>query len=150
MFKKTIAAACIAAIAAVPALPAAAQSFQVQVGTGVQQQMDDDRDWRDRDRRDRDWRDGRFERRGDRAYFNGHRGFRDRRDGYRQYNGYWFPSFAFSFQVNSDEPRGRVQVRLSERHINWCEDRYRSYRASDNTFQPNRGPRKQCVSPYFG
>ena len=27
-------------------------------------------------------------------------------------------------------------------------DRYRSYRASDNTFQPNNGPRKQCLSPY--
>ncbi|MGV3652562.1 MAG: BA14K family protein, partial [Devosia sp.] len=27
-------------------------------------------------------------------------------------------------------------------------DRYRSYRASDNTFQPYNGPRQQCVSPY--
>ncbi|MEQ1951792.1 BA14K family protein [Mesorhizobium sp. CN2-181] len=22
-----------------------------------------------------------------------------------------------------------------------------SYRASDNTFQPNNGPRRQCISP---
>jgi len=33
-------------------------------------------------------------------------------------------------------------------HVQWCYDRYRSYRASDNTFQPNNGPRQQCRSPY--
>lgn len=32
-------------------------------------------------------------------------------------------------------------------HTSWCYNRYRSYRASDNTFQPNYGPRRQCVSP---
>jgi hypothetical protein len=30
----------------------------------------------------------------------------------------------------------------------WCYNRYRSYRAYDNTFQPNHGPRRQCYSPY--
>jgi hypothetical protein len=34
-------------------------------------------------------------------------------------------------------------------HVNWCYNQYRSYRASDNTFQPYNGPRKQCVSPYY-
>ena len=38
--------------------------------------------------------------------------------------------------------------RLSSSHVQWCYDRYRSYRSSDNTFQPNYGPRKQCWSPY--
>lgn len=33
-------------------------------------------------------------------------------------------------------------------HVNWCYGRYRSYRAYDNTFQPNYGPRQQCYSPY--
>jgi hypothetical protein len=37
----------------------------------------------------------------------------------------------------------------SNAHINWCYNRYRSYRASDNTFQPNYGPRRQCYSPYI-
>ncbi|MGO4355456.1 BA14K family protein [Rhizobium sp. RAF36] len=32
-------------------------------------------------------------------------------------------------------------------HTRWCADRYRSYRASDNTFQPYNGPRQQCVGP---
>ncbi|MGO4832167.1 BA14K family protein, partial [Rhizobiaceae sp. 2RAB30] len=33
-------------------------------------------------------------------------------------------------------------------HVRWCYDRYRSYRAYDNTFQPYNGPRQQCYSPY--
>ena len=33
-------------------------------------------------------------------------------------------------------------------HVEWCYDRYRSYRAYDNTFQPYNGPRQQCYSPY--
>lgn len=34
-------------------------------------------------------------------------------------------------------------------HINWCYNRYRSYRASDNTFLPNYGPRRLCYSPFI-
>ncbi|TIU38734.1 MAG: BA14K family protein, partial [Mesorhizobium sp.] len=30
----------------------------------------------------------------------------------------------------------------------WCYDRYRSYRAWDNSYQPYGGPRQQCLSPY--
>lgn len=41
----------------------------------------------------------------------------------------------------------RYRVGLPNAHVAWCEHRYRSYRASDNTFQPNRGPRQQCISP---
>lgn len=33
-------------------------------------------------------------------------------------------------------------------HVRWCANRYRSYRAYDNTFQPYNGPRRQCYSPY--
>ncbi|TIU32257.1 MAG: BA14K family protein [Mesorhizobium sp.] len=39
--------------------------------------------------------------------------------------------------------------RLSRAHVQWCYDRYRSYRAWDNTFQPYYGPRRQCISPYI-
>ncbi|MER9305048.1 BA14K family protein [Mesorhizobium sp. M0293] len=38
--------------------------------------------------------------------------------------------------------------RLSSAHVQWCYNRYRSYRAYDNTFQPYNGPRQQCYSPY--
>lgn len=37
----------------------------------------------------------------------------------------------------------------ADAHVNWCYDHYKSYRMSDNTFQPYNGPRKQCVSPYY-
>ena len=33
-------------------------------------------------------------------------------------------------------------------HTSWCYNRYRSYRAYDNTFQPYNGPRQACYSPY--
>ncbi|MBP1882859.1 BA14K family protein [Sinorhizobium mexicanum] len=33
-------------------------------------------------------------------------------------------------------------------HTRWCYARYRSYRPSDNTYQPYGGPRRQCYSPY--
>lgn len=34
-------------------------------------------------------------------------------------------------------------------HVSWCYQRYRSYRAYDNSFQPYYGPRRQCRSPYW-
>ncbi|WP_420878207.1 BA14K family protein [Rhizobium changzhiense] len=34
------------------------------------------------------------------------------------------------------------------RHYAWCARRYRSYSAYDNSFQPSRGPHRQCYSPY--
>ncbi|MGI2036109.1 BA14K family protein [Rhizobium panacihumi] len=33
-------------------------------------------------------------------------------------------------------------------HVTWCYNRYRSYRAYDNTFQPYNGPRQRCYSPF--
>jgi BA14K-like protein len=48
----------------------------------------------------------------------------------------------------------KVLLELSSRydlpvaHLGWCTGAYRSYRASDNTFQPYQGPRRQCDSPY--
>ncbi|MDO9415714.1 BA14K family protein [Pararhizobium sp.] len=38
--------------------------------------------------------------------------------------------------------------RVGNRHVNWCYNRYRSYRAYDNSFQPNNGSRRACYSPY--
>jgi len=100
-----------------------------------------------------------FERRGGRYYYNGHRGYRERRAGYRQHEGWWFPPAAFiagaiigGAIANQPPPvrvvpRGRAMPR-QHAHIEWCYARYRSYRDWDNTFQPYNGPRRQCVSPY--
>lgn len=38
-------------------------------------------------------------------------------------------------------------ARYGDSHVDYCYNRYRSYRASDNTYQPNSGPRRQCVGP---
>ncbi len=46
-------------------------------------------------------------------------------------------------------PPPRYRVNLTRSHYGWCDAKYRSYRAYDNTFQPYHGPRKQCVSPYY-
>ena len=89
--------------------------------------------------------------RNDGMYWNGHRGYRDYRRGYRRHGDYWFPLAAFATGalitgaiVNSENNR----VYRGNSHVQWCYDRYRSYRASDNTFQPYNGPRQQCYSPY--
>ena len=34
-------------------------------------------------------------------------------------------------------------------HIGWCRDRWLTYRASDNSYQPFDGPRRQCRSPFL-
>lgn len=49
--------------------------------------------------------------------------------------------------ANEANRRDRRHIRV-DRHVDWCYDRYRSYRASDNTYQPYQGRRRQCHSPY--
>jgi len=91
------------------------------------------------------------------AYYNGHRGYRGYRPGYRRYNDFWFPAGAFiagaviGGALASPDPYyapRRVYRGGGNSHVEWCYNRYRSYRASDNTYQPYDGPRRQCYSPY--
>ena len=100
----------------------------------------------------RQWKgDRNFSRRDEGIWWNGHRGYREYRHGYRRHGDYWFPLAAFAAGalisgaiVNSENNR----VSRGDAHVQWCYDRYRSYRAYDNTFQPYNGPRQQCISPY--
>ncbi|WP_306119165.1 MULTISPECIES: BA14K family protein [unclassified Roseitalea] len=99
--------------------------------------------------------------RGGHIYLNGHRGYKYKRSGYRHYKGYWYPPRAFV--VIGPDHRRHVYVRryhrphkvrpriidLNRAHYRWCDAKYRSYRASDNSFQPYHGPRKPCISPYW-
>jgi hypothetical protein len=39
--------------------------------------------------------------------------------------------------------------RTRSAHQDWCYANYRSYRAWDNSWKPRRGPRRECVSPYY-
>ncbi|TDW36619.1 BA14K-like protein [Rhizobium azibense] len=89
------------------------------------------------------------------GYYGGYRGYRYSRPGYRHYNGYWYPLAAFGAGALiggaiASQPRYVAPPAYSGGggHVAWCANRYRSYRAYDNTFQPYNGPRQQCYSPY--
>ncbi|MCJ8521837.1 Ni/Co efflux regulator RcnB [Pseudorhizobium tarimense] len=110
--------------------------------------------YRDRDRRfDRDdrrrWDRDRGDRRG---YYRGHRGSREYRRGYRRHNdGWWYPLAAFGAGAiigGAITNQPRPAQALPTRHVQWCSDRYRTYRASDNTYVPRVGVRAYCNSPY--
>lgn len=85
------------------------------------------------------------------GWYNGHRGYPYKRPGYRYYNGFWFPAGAFVAGAIIGGAIANSNNNYSgggSAHVQWCYDRYRSYRAYDNTFQPYNGPRQQCYSPY--
>lgn len=64
------------------------------------------------------------------------------------YDNYYDP-YQYDYYPRYVQPRRVYRTqRLTSAHVQWCYDRYRSYRSWDNTFQPNYGPRKQCWSPY--
>ncbi|ESZ42389.1 BA14K family protein [Mesorhizobium sp. L2C066B000] len=64
-------------------------------------------------------------------------------------NGYYNNGYYNDGYYVQPAPRRYYRTqRLSSAHVQWCYDRYRSYRAWDNTFQPYGGPRQQCWSPY--
>jgi hypothetical protein len=84
------------------------------------------------------------------GWYGGYRGYNYARPGYRHYNGYWYPLAAFGAGavIGGAIASPRYAAPVGSGHVAWCEQRYRSYRAYDNTYQPNNGPRRQCVSPY--
>lgn len=88
-----------------------------------------------------------------RGYYRGHRGSRDYRRGYRRHNdGWWYPLAAFGAGAiigGAITNQQRPARALPSRHVQWCADRYRTYRASDNTYVPRVGVRAQCRSPYL-
>ena len=112
-------------------------------------QIQDNRKWR-KNRSGNNWNgDNNFRRDGNSAYYNGHRGYSQKRRGYnRQHNGFWFPAGAFIAGAVIGGAIMNNNNRGGSAHVEWCYDRYRSYRASDNTFQPNYGGRRHCNSPY--
>lgn len=105
--------------------------------------------YRGNDRGPQRYERGRDSRRGE---YRGHRGSRDQRRGYRRHSdGWWYPLAAFGAGAIiggaiSNQP-SRPQA-VSSRHVQWCADRYRTYRISDNTYVPRAGVRAYCSSPY--
>lgn len=87
-------------------------------------------------------------------YYGRYRGSRHYRPGWRRYNGWWFPPAAFALGLALGagpryvEPPRRYYD-LPRAHYRWCDQRYRTYRFSDNTYIPRRGVRAECRSPYW-
>lgn len=86
------------------------------------------------------------------GWHNGHRGYREHRRGYKRHSdGWWYPLAAFGAgavlggALNNQRPAARG---YDNRHYQWCSSRYRTYRASDNTYVPSVGRRAVCNSPY--
>jgi BA14K-like protein len=176
VMKKVISGICAASMAVgvfgsavSPAMAAPIPAVKLEVANSglqqVQYRRDHDRDRYDRRRFDRPRHERRverprFEHRGGWGYYNGHRGNREYRRGYRQHNGWWFPPAAFvagaiiggaiASQPPVAAPPVYAPVRLSAAHVNWCQNRWRSYRVTDNSYQPLSGPRLICASPYGG
>lgn len=83
------------------------------------------------------------------GWYNGHRGYRDYHPGYRRgSDGWWYPLAAFGTGLIIGGSIANQPARYSSAHVQWCYDRYKTYRASDNTYAPQVGVRAQCVSPY--
>lgn len=68
--------------------------------------------------------------------------------------------YGYSFGFNNGYSHGygksfgygksiRITKVTWNRHLDWCHSHYKSFRPSDNTFQPFKGPRKVCISPFF-
>ncbi|MCO6177494.1 BA14K family protein [Ciceribacter sp. RN22] len=90
-----------------------------------------------------------------RGYYHGYRGYREHRPGYRRHrDGWWYPLAAFGVGMAISgaitlPPPARRAAGINPRHYEWCIARYRSYDIRTNTFQPNFGRRRRCVSPYY-
>ena len=123
--------------------PAAARAA---LASDAQQPAAEQAGYRERGRHHRDWR--RHDRRHWQNDWRRHDPWRGQR--------YHRPRGSIHFHFGTPAPRfhapprhrGHVVV-LPRAHVSWCQSRYRSYRAWDNTFQPYRGPRRQCVSVFF-
>jgi hypothetical protein len=116
--------------------------------------------WRGGDRQfSRHWDGGNWDGGGDWRWRHHRRHFRDSDAailglglglglGSLAYGNYYDPYYYDPYPRYVQPRRIYRTERLSSAHVRWCYDRYRSYRAWDNTFQPSYGPRKQCWSPY--
>jgi hypothetical protein len=68
--------------------------------------------------------------------WHGYDGYYDNYDN----SGLLFKSFVTGTLFN----RTSREASYGDAHTRACADRYRSYDAYDNTYQPSRGPRRQC------
>ncbi|MBA3446917.1 MAG: BA14K family protein, partial [Pseudaminobacter sp.] len=48
-----------------------------------------------------------------------------------------------------NDPRISEPASQSADHVNWCTDRYRSYRPENNTYTSYSGDMRECISPFL-
>ena len=56
-------------------------------------------------------------------------------------------ALALDNRADNSIDAGTQPLAIGNDHVSYCQARYKTYRVSDNTFQPNNGPRRACVSP---
>jgi len=112
---------------------------------------DNDRRW-DRDRRhSRNWdRDRRHSRSWDRSrhgprYRHRRPGYTHFHDGYYYATPWWLAAGAIGAFIGSQVQQSGNNERA---HDDWCDQRYRSYNRSTNTYMGYDGQRHYCNSPY--
>lgn len=64
------------------------------------------------------------------------------------YLDFYVPSYRTYDPVPVYPRRAYRRIVMSQAHVEWCYNRYRTYRERDNTYVPRRGKRAQCISPY--
>ncbi|WP_411033188.1 BA14K family protein [Shinella sp. BYT-45] len=167
---KCLAVALSALFAATPAVPAGAMPLPVAKVQPVEAATDVLRvDHRPYVRRH--WRGHRHWRHHEGRRWHGHRAYRDWYGGRPSYRHGWYggrPGYRYGHRRYRHRDNSWVPLAImgmgaammgsaiaNDRayagggsHVQWCANRYRSYRAYDNTFQPYNGPRRQCYSPY--
>ena len=140
---------CVMAMTSVaPVYAAPSNSIRLEAGSSVEQVQYNKKRPHRWDRRN----ERRVERRrDDRRDWNGHRGYREQRPGYRRNNdGWWYPLAAFGAGaiIGGAISSSHQQPTYGGSHVQWCANRYKTYRAYDNTYVPYAGARARCVSPY--
>ncbi|OHV88779.1 hypothetical protein ORS3428_17720 [Mesorhizobium sp. ORS 3428] len=52
-------------------------------------------------------------------------------------------------QPSQQPPAQQQQAQLPAAHLEWCANRYRSYRPEENSYRSYSGELRPCISPYF-
>jgi len=75
--------------------------------------------------------------------------YKKRRHGFTHYyGGYWYASPFWLYSYDYDEPACGGAVSDWELHVEWCYNRYRSYREDLDSYKGYDGRWHCCISPY--
>jgi BA14K-like protein len=85
------------------------------------------------------------------VFYDDDEGFRPRHYRPRHHQNGFSLEFQFGqprYYYQPHHPRPRPVIRLTQAHVQWCYDRYRTYDHRSNSFVIRHGQRAYCVSPY--